>query len=56
MERKDKITGVIIGTAVGDALGLPREGLSKRRAGKMFGKAPLHHRFLFCFGMVFFFS
>jgi hypothetical protein len=28
--RIDQLAGVILGTAVGDALGLPREGLSPR--------------------------
>jgi ADP-ribosylglycohydrolase len=47
----DSIAGVILGTAVGDALGLPREGLSRRRARRLFGDPPLHHRFLFRRGM-----
>ena len=42
----DAFVGALWGTAVGDALGLPREGLSRARALKMFGGAPLHHRFL----------
>ena len=50
--RSDQIAGVILGTAVGDALGLPREGLSRRRAGKLFGDPPLGHHFLFGRGMV----
>lgn len=29
---EDRIVGCILGTAVGDAFGLPYEGLSKRRA------------------------
>jgi ADP-ribosylglycohydrolase len=48
----DKIAGVILGTAVGDALGLPREGLSRNRARKLFGAPPLRHSFLFRHGMV----
>ncbi|HEY7425755.1 MAG TPA: ADP-ribosylglycohydrolase family protein [Gemmataceae bacterium] len=48
----DQLTGVILGTAVGDALGLPREGLSRRRAEKMFGPPPLRHRFVLGRGMV----
>lgn len=43
--------GVILGTAVGDAIGLPREGLSRRRGRKMFGEAPLRHRLVFGRGM-----
>jgi ADP-ribosylglycohydrolase len=38
---------------VGDALGLPREGLSRRRARGLFGGPPQQqHRFLFGRGMV----
>ncbi len=48
----DKFNGVLLGMAVGDAIGLPREGLSERRAGRMFGSAPLRHRFFFGRGMV----
>jgi ADP-ribosyl-[dinitrogen reductase] hydrolase len=48
----DRIAGVLLGTAVGDALGLPREGLSRRRAERLFGPPPLTHRFLFGCGMV----
>jgi ADP-ribosyl-[dinitrogen reductase] hydrolase len=51
-DQVDRIAGVILGTAVGDALGLPREGLSRRRAGKLFGDPPLRYRFLFGRGMV----
>jgi ADP-ribosylglycohydrolase len=39
--RLGKITGLLIGTAVGDAIGLAREGLSHRRAERLFGGAPL---------------
>jgi ADP-ribosyl-[dinitrogen reductase] hydrolase len=45
-DRIDKIAGVILGTAVGDAPSLPREGPSRRRARRIFGAAPLHHHFL----------
>jgi ADP-ribosylglycohydrolase len=50
-DRSDVIAGAILGTAVGDALGLPREGLSPRRARALFGGLPLHHRFLLGHGM-----
>jgi ADP-ribosylglycohydrolase len=50
--RADSIAGVILGTAVGDALGLHCEGLSPRRARRMFGPPPLRHRFLLGRGMV----
>ncbi|MBN1127187.1 MAG: ADP-ribosylglycohydrolase family protein [Sedimentisphaerales bacterium] len=49
---RDKMTGLLIGMATGDALGLPREGLSRERALRMFGSAPLSHRFLLDHGMV----
>ena len=45
------ILGCLIGTAVGDALGLPYEGISPRRAVMMFGP-PTRFRFLFGRGMV----
>ncbi|MEM6257456.1 MAG: ADP-ribosylglycohydrolase family protein [Planctomycetota bacterium] len=51
MNRQDHIMGCILGTAVGDAIGLPREGLSARRAERMFGGAPLTHRFILGRGM-----
>lgn len=44
--------GCILGTAVGDAIGLPREGLSARRAARLFGSAPLGHRLLMGRGMI----
>jgi ADP-ribosylglycohydrolase len=51
-DRAGQIAGVLLGTAVGDALGLPYEGLSPRRARRLFGPPPLGHRFLFGRGMV----
>jgi ADP-ribosylglycohydrolase len=45
------IVGSILGTAVGDALGLPYEGLSWRRGVRLLGE-PDRHRFLFSRGMV----
>ncbi len=47
----DRIAGVLLGTAVGDAIELPREGLSRRRAERLFGPPPLTHRFIFGRGM-----
>lgn len=43
--------GILLGTAVGDALGLPAEGLSPSRQRKWW-PGPLRHRFLFGRGMV----
>lgn len=48
---KDALIGCLLGTAVGDSLGLPYEGLSPRRAAKMFPDTSKHH-FLFGKGMV----
>lgn len=45
------VAGAILGCAVGDALGLPYEGLSKRRASRLLGE-PERHRFLAGRGMV----
>jgi ADP-ribosylglycohydrolase len=50
-DRADRLAGVLLGTAVGDALGLPRERLSRGRALRLFGPPPLHHRFLLGRGM-----
>lgn len=46
-----KVIGSLLGTAVGDAIGLPYEGLSRRRALKLLGK-PTKHRLFFGKGMV----
>jgi ADP-ribosylglycohydrolase len=42
--RQDVIAGTLLGTLLGDAIGLPREGLSRERALRCFGGAPLRHR------------
>ena len=49
--QSDSIAGAILGCAVGDALGLPYEGLSRRRAAGILGE-PTRYRFLFGRGMV----
>jgi ADP-ribosyl-[dinitrogen reductase] hydrolase len=36
----ERFTGLLLGTAVGDSLGLPREGLSRRRALRLYPGAP----------------
>jgi len=45
------LVGCLLGTAVGDAFGLPFENLSRRRARRMFGNTDNYH-FLFGKGMV----
>jgi ADP-ribosyl-[dinitrogen reductase] hydrolase len=50
-DREDRITGTLLGMAVGDALGLPMEGMSARRAGRMFG-GELRHRLVLGRGMI----
>ncbi len=48
---RSAVVGAILGTAVGDAIGLPYEGLSRRRAQRLLG-TPDRYRFLFGRGMV----
>jgi ADP-ribosylglycohydrolase len=47
----DRITGLLLGTAVGDSLGLPREGLTPLRASRMYS-GPLRQRLLGRWGML----
>ncbi len=49
--QSDAIAGAILGCAVGDAIGLPYEGLSRRRGRRLLGE-PDRHRLLFGRGMV----
>ena len=48
---KATITGCLLGTAVGDSMGLPYEGMSVRRTAKFF-KRPAQQRFIFGKGMI----
>ena len=41
-DRRDRLAGCLLGTAVGDAVGLPRENLSARRAARLFGGGVRH--------------
>lgn len=50
-ETREALIGVLIGTAVGDSLGLPMEGLSARRQQKLF-RPPLRQRLVAGFGMI----
>ncbi len=41
MQRESQLLGCLLGTTVADAIGLPREGLTRRRASRLYGGAPL---------------
>lgn len=47
----DRFAGLLLGTAVGDALGLPAEGLSRGRVRRMW-RGVWRHWFLFGHGML----
>jgi len=49
--QQDAVAGALRGCAVGDAIGLPYEGLSRRRGMRLLGSPDRHH-FLFGRGMV----
>jgi ADP-ribosylglycohydrolase len=51
INQTDSIIGCLLGTAVGDALGLPCEGLSKHRQRQIYPNITRHH-FFFNKGMV----
>lgn len=51
ISRGDALAGCLLGTAVGDALGLPYEGLTAARAARLYGP-PDRYRLLFGRGMV----
>ena len=48
---EDRLAGVLLGTAVGDAIGLPFENISPRRLKKRF-PGPLRHHLFFGRGMI----
>lgn len=48
---KDALFGCLLGTAIGDALGLPFEGMTARRAKRIMGE-PVRYRFVFGRGMM----
>lgn len=50
-DRVERLAGCLLGTALGDSLGLPREGLTPGRARRLFG-ADLHHSLVLGRGMV----
>jgi len=51
MDAQQNVVGCILGTALGDSIGLPYEGLSRRRAAKLLGP-PDCHRLCFGRGMI----
>jgi ADP-ribosylglycohydrolase len=51
MDRYANILGCLLGTAIGDAVGLRREGLSRGRAMRMYGGSQLEPNLLFGCGM-----
>ncbi len=51
VSKRESTTGCILGTAVGDALGLPYEGVSPQRAPRLLGP-PDRYRFLLGRGMI----
>lgn len=48
---RERLSCLLIGMALGDAIGLPREGLRPERAQRMFGPPPLRHRLILGKGM-----
>jgi len=50
-DKGDKIRGIILGTAVGDSIGLPAEGISRQRNKRLF-RGNWHHRFILGRGMI----
>ena len=51
LDLHDRFAGLLLGTAVGDALGLPAEGISRARILRMW-RGQWRHRFIFGRGMV----
>lgn len=52
MDRTQQIVGCLLGGAVGDALGLPFEGLTRRRVAARLAGAPLEHSLVRGRGMI----
>lgn len=51
LTKQDRMRGVLLGTAVGDAVGLPAEGISRRRVARLF-PGRWRHRLLGPYGML----
>ena len=52
MPSEDTVAGVLLGTAVGDALGLPHEGLRPERIARRLERRGVRHQLLFGRGML----
>ena len=52
MQHSDSILGCLLGGAVGDAIGLPHEGLTRRRIALRLGTGPIDHALMFRRGML----
>lgn len=52
MKLQNSIQGCLLGTAVGDAIGLPYEGMRPGRVAKLIGNEALRHRFLYGWGKI----
>lgn len=52
LANREQVAGFLVGGAVGDALGLPYEGLSRQRQARLRRGRPLKHRLLFGRGMI----
>lgn len=48
----ESFTGCLIGTAVGDSVGLPREGINRAAALRRWGPAPFRHSLVFGRGLI----
>lgn len=52
LRRREAIVGCLLGGAVGDAIGLPFEGLTRERVARRIGGGPLGHGLAFRRGMI----
>ena len=52
MELQQQIYGCLMGIAIGDAVGLPLENLSRSRINKWLKAGPINHRFILRMGLV----
>lgn len=52
LDRRSRLEGLLLGTAVGDSIGLPTEGMSPNRITKLGWSSPLRHRLLFRHGLM----